>query len=41
VGKYQIRLTWRDQTGLSNDDDTLEAKVLPTVHGHKKDLFEL
>jgi hypothetical protein len=39
VGKYQIRLTWRDQTGLSNDDNTLEAKVLP--HAHKKDLFDV
>ena len=38
VGKYQVRLTWRDQTGLSNDDNTLEAKVLP--HVHKKDLFD-
>jgi hypothetical protein len=29
VGKYNISLTWRDQTGLSNSDDTLVAKVLP------------
>ena len=30
VGHYKISLTWRDQTGLSNDDNTLSAKVLPS-----------
>ena len=34
VGQYKIQLTWRDQTGLSNADDTLSAKVLP--HAKKK-----
>ena len=38
VGKYHIRLTWRDQTGLSNDDNTLVVKVLPHAHPHKRDL---
>ena len=40
VGKYKVRLTWRDQTGLSNDDNSLVVKVLPpqaVVHGKKKD----
>jgi len=32
VGRYRIQLTWRDQTGLSKDDNTLVAKVLPHVH---------
>jgi hypothetical protein len=38
VGKYHIRLTWRDQTGLSNDDNTLVVKVLPpqAIHAAKK-----
>ena len=38
VGKYHIRLTWRDQTGLSNEDNTLVVKVLPpqAIHPHKK-----
>jgi hypothetical protein len=31
-GKYHIHLTWRDQTGLSNDDNTL---VVHVKHGHK------
>ena len=35
VGKYQISLTWRDQTGLSNDDNTLVAKVLPATPSHR------
>jgi hypothetical protein len=36
VGKYHIRFTWRDQTGLSNDD-SLVVKVLPpqAIHRHK------
>jgi len=39
VGKYHIRLTWRDQTGLSNEDNTLVVKVLPHVRPHKRDLL--
>ncbi len=35
-GKYHIRLTWRDQTGLSNQDNTLVVKVLPLDHHHKR-----
>jgi hypothetical protein len=37
VGKYKIRITWRDQSGLSNDDNTLSTKVLPAravCHAH-------
>jgi hypothetical protein len=40
VGKYEIQLTWRDQSGLSKDDNTLVAKVLPHVHKND-DLFDL
>jgi hypothetical protein len=38
VGHYHIRLTWRDQTGLSNDDNSLVVKVLPpqAIHPSKK-----
>jgi hypothetical protein len=39
AGKYHIQLTWRDQTGLSNDDNSLVVKVLPRHdfhHHHKK-----
>ena len=38
VGHYHIRLTWRDQTGLSNDDNSLVVKVLPpqAIHCDKK-----
>jgi hypothetical protein len=37
VGKYEVRFTWRDQTGLSNSD-ALVVKVLPPQaidHGKK------
>ena len=37
VGKYHIRLTWRDQSGLSNTDNSLVVKVLPRLHPHKRD----
>jgi len=39
VGKYHIRLTWRDQSGLSNTDNSLVVKVLPRVHPHKRDHY--
>jgi len=35
VGRHRISLTWRDQTGLSNDDNTLVAKILPTIPPHR------
>lgn len=37
VGHYQVHLTWRDQTGLSNDD-VLVVKVLPpqATHPHER-----
>jgi hypothetical protein len=43
AGKYHIKLTWRDQSGLSNTDNTLVVKVLPArafhhaKKHHKKD----
>ena len=31
VGRYTIKVLWRDQTGLTNEDNTLVAKVLPRL----------
>jgi hypothetical protein len=38
VGRYHVRFTWRDQTGLSNDDRSFFVRVVPHVHKHKHDL---
>jgi hypothetical protein len=40
VGRYHIRLTWRDQSGLSNTDNNLVVNVLPRRafhHHHNKE----
>jgi hypothetical protein len=37
-GNYHVRLTWRDQTGLSNDDNSFVVRVVQHINKHKHDL---
>src|SRR5439155_18061591 len=34
AGNYHVRSTWRDQTGLSNDDNSFVVRVVNHIHKH-------
>jgi hypothetical protein len=37
-GTYHVRFTWRDQTGLSNDDNSFVVRVVNHIHKNKHDV---